>query len=278
VPSSLPDLGVVQFEVLPFERVVQEASRLPAPTRLTVTSSPRLNPEETLEFAGRLIALGHTVIPHLAARMVRDRDHLRQLLERFQAIGLEELFVIGGDNTQPAGEFDSALQVLELVREGSPEVGTIGIAAYPEGHPLIDEQTLTRQLERKSALADYMVTQMTFDADVLLDWLNDTRSRGISLPVRVGLPGVVERRRLLEVSVRIGVGPSLRFVRKQRGLRTLLRRPELVADELFDALVSRARDPHLGIQGFHYFTLNQLCETWSWERDKHLTYKEAENR
>jgi methylenetetrahydrofolate reductase (NADPH) len=272
------DLGVVQFEVLPFERVVTEAADLPQPTRLTVTSSPRQSPEDTIAFARRLAALGHTAIPHLAARMVRDRTHLWQLLEALEEAGLEELFVIGGDSTHPAGEFDSSLQVLELIRDRQRGVHAIGIAAYPEGHPLIDEQSLFTQLKRKSALADYMVTQLTFHAGALLDWLTDTRSRGVSLPLRVGLPGVVERRRLLEVSVRIGVGPSLRFVRKQSGLRNLVRRPAQIADELFDALAPHAGDPGLGIQGFHYFTLNQLYDTWSWERNKHTAYKEAENR
>lgn len=269
---------VVQFEVLPFERAIRDAAKLSEPTRLTVTSSPRLTPEQTIEFALKLAALGHTAVPHLAARMVRDRDHLKQLLERLEAEGIHELFVIGGDVGEPAGEFDAALQVIELIRGQPHGLRTIGIAAYPEGHPLIDEDTLARALERKSKLADYIVTQMSFDADLLLQWLTKLRARGVSLPVRLGMPGVVDRRRLLEVGVRIGVGPSLSFIRKQRGLRQLLRGPVHTLDRLFDALAPRAADPELRIEGFHYFTLNQLCETWSWERDKHMTYKEAENR
>ena len=268
----------VQFEILPFERALQEAERLDEPTRLTVTSSPRLGPEQTIEFAGQLSALGHTVIPHLAARMVRDRDHLERLLVGVEAEGMDELFVIGGDNSQPVGNFTSASELLELIRERPHGVSTFGIAAYPEGHPLIDDHTLAKELDRKSRLADYMVTQMTFDAGGLVDWLRETRARGVDLPVRLGLPGVVDRRRLLEVSVRIGVGPSLSFVRKQRGLRQLLRRPSQTVDDLFDALAPAAADPGLNVDGFHYFTLNQLYDTWSWERGKHTTYEEAENR
>lgn len=269
---------VPQFEVLPFERAIREAAELGEPTRLTVTSSPRLTPEQTVEFACKLAALGHTVVPHLAARMVRDRDHLEQLLGRLEHQGMHELFVIGGDVGEPVGEFDAALQVLELIRGEPHGVRTIGIAAYPEGHPQIDEDTLARALERKSRLADYIVTQMSFDTDVLLGWLAKIRARGLSLPVRLGMPGVVDRRRLLEVGMRIGVGPSLSFIRKQRGLRQLLRGPAHTLDRLFDALAPHAADPELRIEGFHYFTLNQLCDTWSWERDKHMTYKEAENR
>lgn len=270
--------GVVQFEVLPFERALQEAQGLGESTRLTVTTSPRLGPEQTIEFAGQLSALGHTVIPHLAARMVRDRNHLERLLEGIEAEGMTELFVIGGDNRQPEGDFTSAMDVLELIRKRPHAVRTVGIAAYPEGHPLISEHGLTRELERKSQLADYMVTQMTFDAARLLDWLRETRACGVNLPLRVGMPGVVDRRRLLEVSVRIGVGPSLSIIRKQRGLRQLLRRPSHAVDDLFEALAPAAAEPALNIDGFHYFTLNRLYDTWSWERNKHLTFEEAENR
>ena len=91
----------------------------------------------------------------------------------------------------------------------------------------------------------------------------------MALPVRLGLPGVVDRRHLLEVSVRIGVGPSLAFVRKQRGLRQLLRRPAQTLDRLLDALAPHLGEPQLGIEGFHYFTLNNLYDTWRWERNKH---------
>jgi methylenetetrahydrofolate reductase (NADPH) len=268
----------VQFEILPFGRALQEAERLGEPARLTVTSSPRLGSDQTIEFAGQLSALGHTVIPHLAARMVRDRAHLERLLTGVEAEGMDELFVIGGDNSRPVGNFTSAREVLELIRERPHGVSTLGIAAYPEGHPLIDQETLAGELERKSRLADYMVTQMTFDAGGLVGWLRQTRASGVDLPVRLGLPGVVDRRRLLEVSVRIGVGPSLSFIRKQRGLRQLLRRPSQTVDDLFDALAPAAAAPELNVEGFHYFTLNQLCDTWSWERGKHMTYKEAENR
>jgi methylenetetrahydrofolate reductase (NADPH) len=258
---------VAQFEVLPFERAAEEAAQLPEPTRLTITSSPRHTPERTLEFSARIAALGHTVTPHLAARAVRDRGHLRALLEQIAASGIEDVFVIGGDNGEPAGEFSAAGELLPLIREDPHSVRTIGIAAYPEGHPLIDSDTLTQALRHKSAFADYMTTQMCFDADVLLHWLRTARAQGTELPAYIGMPGIVDRRRLLEVSMRIGVGPSLSYVRKQRGLLQLLRRPTSFADKLYDALAPQLSDPALNVDGFHYYTLNQLLDTWEWEHD-----------
>ena len=120
-----------------------------------------------------------------------------------------------------------------LIRANPHGIRTIGIAAYPEGHPLIEPETIARALEEKSRVADYMTTQMCFDPEVLLGWLRAVRQAGVTLPVHVGLPGEIERRRLLEVSMRIGVGPSLAYPASSTG-GCDLRRPASMADKLRD--------------------------------------------
>jgi methylenetetrahydrofolate reductase (NADPH) len=257
-----------QFEVLPFPQAQKEAARLPEPARLTVTSSPRHGPEQTIEIAIALKALGHSVTPHLAARLVRDREHLEALLGRLETAEIDDLFVIGGDSHAPVGELSSADELLPLIRERPHGVRRIGIAGYPEGHPLIDDAVLDAALERKALLADYVTTQMTFDGEVLVGWIRGLRERGIELPVLVGMPGMVNRRRLLEVSIRIGVGPSLAFVREQHGFSNLVWRPSHSLDQLFDAIVPHLYDPPLRFGGFHYYTFNQLVDTWRWDHDK----------
>jgi methylenetetrahydrofolate reductase (NADPH) len=260
-PAEHFQAGPPQFEVLPFAQAQKEAARLPEPTRLTVTSSPRHGPEQTIEIAIALGALGHSVTPHLAARLVRDRKHLGALLGRLETAGIDDLFVIGGDS-------HSADELLPLIRERPYGVRRIGIAGYPEGHPLIDEEVLFAAFERKAALADYVTTQMCFDPDALIGWIRGLRERGIELPVLIGMPGMVDRRRLLEVSIRIGVGPSLAFVRELHGFRNLVWRPSHALDHLFDAIVPHIYDPLLRFGGFHYYTFNQLVDTWRWDRDK----------
>jgi methylenetetrahydrofolate reductase (NADPH) len=257
-----------QFEVLPFPSAEKEAARLPESARLTVTSSPRHGAGQTIDLAIALKALGHSVTPHLAARLVRDRDHLGILLRQLETAGIDELFVIGGDIHTPVGEFSSADELLPLIRERPHGVRRIGIAGYPEAHPLIDRAVLDAAFERKAAIADYVTTQMCFDADALLRWIRGLRDRGIELPVLIGMPGVVDRRRLLEVSIRIGVGPSLAFVREQRGFSHLVWRGSHALDQLFDAIVPHLADAPLQIGGFHFFTFNRLVDTWRWDRDK----------
>jgi methylenetetrahydrofolate reductase (NADPH) len=252
-----------RFEVLPFGRSEEEAAQLPHPVRLTVTCSPKHGPDEAVEVAGRLRALGHSVTVHVAARMVRDREHLDSLLSAMADAGADDLFLIGGDADPPLGEYSSAVELIAVVGEHRLRPRTIGIAGYPEGHPKISDDELEQALLEKSRFADYVATQMCFDAAALRDWVLAQRRRGMDLPVLVGLPGKVARHRLLEMSVRIGVGPSLAFVRKQRGLRSLLSRRS-TADRMYKAVAPMVEDPELNIVGFHYFTFNQLIETYEW--------------
>jgi len=257
---------IARFEILPFERGLQEAARLPEPARLTVSCSPRHGADQAVEVGTRLRALGHTVAVNLSARTIRDAGHLDRGLQAMADAGIKDAFVIGGDG-DPQGKFDSAGELLALIDEHPLRPSAIGIAGYPEGHPKIAPETLATALQEKSRVATYITTQMCFDSEAVLGWIAEIRQRGVELPVLIGLSGEVDRRRLLEISMRIGVGPSLRFLRKQHGIWQLLHRRSS-ADRLFDAVAPALRDPQLNIVGFHYFTFDQLLATWTWDRGK----------
>ncbi|MGZ4298750.1 MAG: methylenetetrahydrofolate reductase [Solirubrobacteraceae bacterium] len=259
-----------RFEVLPFARSLEEAAQLPENVRLTVTCSPKHGPDRSVEIAARLREMGHDVTVHIAARMVFDRAHLDRLLGAMAEAGSDDLFLIGGDADPPLGAYSSAGELLEMVATHPQRPRTIGIAAYPEGHPAIADETLAQALADKSRLADYVTTQMCFDPGALLAWVSRHRENGLTLPVVIGVPGKVSRTKLLELSARIGVGPSLSFLRKQRGIRALVSRGS-TADKLYEKLAASVGDPELNIAGFHIFTFNQLLETWRWLR----AYKDA---
>lgn len=259
---AIPEpLGTIRYEVLPFASAESEAQALDGRAlTLTLTCSPRHGLDSALDVACRLRELGHVVVPHVAARMLRDPEHLDTLLERMAAAGIADVFLVGGDAEQPLGPYSSALDVIADLRAHPQAPRSIGVAAYPEGHPRIDPQTLADALQSKAEYADYMVTQICFDPEVLLRWIGQTRAGGVQLPLFVGVPGAVQRRKLLEISMRVGVGASVKFVRKQRGLRRLVTRP-LAATERLTGAVAPLIGGELGIAGFHFFTFNRLVET-----------------
>jgi methylenetetrahydrofolate reductase (NADPH) len=259
---------MLRFEIMPFRKGEEQAAELPEPVRLTVTTSPRHGVDHTLDVSERLRALGHGVTAHIAVRMLRDRAHLETVLERAHAAGIDDLFIVGGDEAEPHGPFLAAQDAVEIVHAHELRPARIGVGAYPEGHPLIAERVLAEALDRKNAIADYMATQLCFDTDVLLRWIEGVRARGVTLPLYAGVPGPIERRRLLDISVKVGVGSSLRFLRKQHGLLGLLRRPGHEANQLRDALDPLMGDERLGVAGLHLFTFNELVATWEWSRGR----------
>jgi methylenetetrahydrofolate reductase (NADPH) len=257
-----------RYEVLPFRSSAEQAAEIAPPLRLTVTASAKHGIDRSVDHALALRALGHHVTLHLAARMVESRRHLETILTRAAEAGIDDLFVIGGDVPEPRGPYGSAAELLEETSDHPLRPAAIGVAAYPEGHPLIDDRRLEAALEQKAQLATYMVTQICFDPDLLLAWLTRLRANGIALPLYVGATGQVDQRRLLEVSLRIGVGPSLRFLRKQRGFGQLLRGSRDATERFCEAIDAERADPGLGIAGFHFFTFNELVATWRWQQER----------
>ena len=106
---------------------------------------------------------------------------------------------------------------------------------------------LFEALKSKQELATYMVTQMCFDPRLLLHWLQAMRDQGITLPVWLGLPGVMSRVKLLQTALRIGVGESTRFARKHSSLAgQFLRSASYTPDALVLDLSVGVRTPGWG--------------------------------
>ena len=138
---------------------------------------------------------------------------------------------------------------------------SIGVAAYPEGHPKIDDDELDRALLAKRPLCSYAVTQMCFDALAVERWLRHARDLGFDRPVHVGIPGPVAAVRLAKVATRIGVGASLRYALKQKGSTSLLRRGGYRPDDLLGGLAGFA-----GVAGLHVYTLGDVAATEQWRQ------------
>ncbi len=265
----------LRFEILPFGRGIEQASQVEEPLHLTVTTSPKHGVDRSVEVAVGLREQGHSLTVHVAARMVRGEAHLDEILERTHHAGIDDLFVVGGDAGEPLGPYSSAAELLDVLVGHPLRPRLIGIGAYPEGHPFIPPAELEAALERKSQVASYVVTQLCFDVNTLLTWLERVRAQGLELPVLLGAVGPVERRRLVEIATRIGVGPSLRFARKQHGLTRLFRSPVHSATRFYDEAAPHVGDRGLGIAGFHFFTFNDLLGTLAWQRERSAVLREA---
>ena len=256
------------FEIIPLKGIEKKLGGLPPGSDVAITCSPDKGIPATLDLTRRLMNRGFTLIPHIAARMVEDEAHLRDILGQLDGLGVHRIFVVGGDAEQPAGNFDSSLQLLQLMSTLDHGIDVVGIGAYPEGHPLIDDLTLSRFLQEKQPFAAYMVTQMCFDPETIVDWLRRIRAEGVDLPVHIGVPGVRERAKLLRVALKIGVGQSARFLRSNLGLVGRMIKPGGYSpDELLLGLAPHFDMPPYGIEGVHFYSFNQIESTEKWRAE-----------
>ena len=262
-------LDQAYLEVIPSGTILDRLAHIPRHCFVAITCSPKHGLEPTLDLVEKLKALPEErqlkLIPHIAARMIRDKRHLREILARLEAVGVESIFVPGGDAPAPVGIYDNSLQVLRDMAEIGHRIEDVGIAAYPEGHPKVSDETLLWFLQEKQPYATYAVTQMCFDPQTLITWLRGVRKAGFRLPVWIGLPGVADMGKLLALSIRIGVGQSLRLLDKHKGLlRKVLNNNPYEADALLEGLGPHLDDPDLTVPGFHLFSFNEVERTERW--------------
>jgi len=262
------DLENAYMEIIPVPGIEERLGALQPNTHVAVTCSPTKGVDETIELSEKLIAQGFQVIPHIAAKCVSGEKHLETIVKRLDALSIESIFVPGGDRPEPIGEFNNAYDLLKALQKSGHNIKNIGIAAHPEGHPDVNEKILMEALEKKKDLADYIVTQMCFDANILGDWLVRINQQGIHLPVWVGLPGAIERGRLLRTSLRIGVGDSLRFLRKKSQVAAELMKSSIYNPDKLVTSISEYKDiADTNLAGYHIFCFNQIEITEKWRTE-----------
>ena len=265
--ASAEALRWPRYELIPIDGVLKQVPYLPANATVTVTCSAARGIEPTIELVEHLTRLGYRSTPHLAARSIESDDHLDEIVGRLTGAGVSDVYVIGGDSEEPAGPFPDAESLLQAIAGRGNPFTDIGIAGYPEGHPLIETGRLWNSMKAKQHYATYLVTQMCFDASVIVDWVTEARQHDISLPIWVGLPGVASTAQIVRIAGKIGVGQSMRFLRKNLGLVSRFFRPGLYEpDELIEALDERFRTPTLDLRGFHVYTFNSVDSTERWRR------------
>jgi methylenetetrahydrofolate reductase (NADPH) len=253
------------MELFPTASIEDRLDALEPGAYVAVTCSPSKGVDETLQMTTRLSERGFKVVPHIAAKMVRDRAHLKEIMAWLADLPVDSIFVPGGDAPKALGTYARAVELLRDIADIPHRFRHVGIGAHPEGHPDVTDEVLLSELEKKQPLSTYMVTQLCFDAELLDQWLQMVRGRGIKLPAFIGIPGVSDRASLLKTSLRIGVGDSLRFLkRKSDAARHLMQSSSYSPDGLLSDMAATFANPDRLVVGCHIYCFNQVEKTEQW--------------
>lgn len=260
----------ITWEVVPLKSVDAAIDALPPESVVSVTCSPVKGIDATVELTDRIAELGHTPIPHISARLVESKEHTARIAKWMRDGHHRTLFLVGGDAESPV-HYDEAKAFLADFLDCDHGVTTIGVTSYPDGHALIDSDVLRDALHAKqSLLADagikgFASTQMCFDPEKIHDWITTEREAGLTLPIQLGVPGAINQTKLLSMGVRLGIGASLRYLRKNKSTVSRLVSPGgFDPNELLIPISDQLEA--LDVTHLHCFTFNQVAATEEWRQ------------
>lgn len=262
-------LETARYEVLPTPTIEDKILQsVPLDRTVTVTASVGKGLEATLALSESLARHGYRAVPHLAARMVSGRAELEEIVDRLASAGIDSVFVPAGDADPPVGDYDGSLALLQDLSGIGRPFRHIGVAGYPESHPTINDDITVQAMWDKRNHATHVVSNLCFDAQALRIWIQRMRQRGTSMPLLIGMPGPIERTKLLSMATKIGVGESTKFLAKNKSVFARIATPGGYSPERFvERLAPVFAELSSHVEGLHVFTFNQVAETEAWRKD-----------
>jgi methylenetetrahydrofolate reductase (NADPH) len=247
------------------------AGRLPPGTALYVAHTPNASLSQVAEVACAAERAGFRGCPHLVARRIASRAELSGALVRLREGGVTRALLVAGDLTPPAGEFSSTLDVLDSGALDDAGLESVGVAGHPEGNPNIPPAVAWEALARKQAwaaktgVAVHVVTQFGFDTPALAAFVRELTTRGIGLPVHVGVAGPASFKSLAKFAALCGIGASLGALLTNPGALGALKSLVRTVDEIFPAIV-RLREGELEARLVqpHFFAFGGVMRTVEW--------------
>jgi methylenetetrahydrofolate reductase (NADPH) len=220
----------------------------------TVDITSRIARETSMLPMAHLTCVGHT------------KEELEEVLTSYADAGVANVMLLRGDPqegpraawTSTEGGFTHAVELVELA--ASRGTFSIGVAAFPEGHPSAEslEQDAQVLVEKARAGAEFAVTQMFFDASDYFSLVERVREHGVDLPILPGIMPILNLRAITRQGELIGTSVPDWVVQSFDGLSEPaeirangIRLATQLCQDLLDG----------GAPGLHFYTLNRSKAT-----------------
>lgn len=203
----------------------------------------------------------YLVMAHLAGYGMSP-EHLDETVEKFKAIGIENLLVIRGDEPheegfrpQP-GSFSHSSQMIEYLRLRHDMC--FCSSAYPEGHQeAVDLNADIEFLKQKVDLGvDFLITQYFYDNRMYHGFVDKCRKAGISVPI---IAGVMPIYSVKMMNILAGLCGATITDEVKAGLATINTEEasEVNAWGIEFAIKQCSDLIDNGVEGLHFYTLNR---------------------
>lgn len=225
--------------------------------------------DDMIQTAKKINDQGFTPMPHFPARIIKDKNTLHEWVSKYQneANVTNGLLIAGGSN-KPYGEYDSSIQLIESEVFDKANFKRLHIAGHPEGSKDIDPDGTTSNVDnalswknefsKRTDSEMAITTQFSFDSQTVIKWADDIKSKGIDIPIHIGIAGPAKLQTLLRYSLECGVGASIKIIQKRaKDLTKLLLpyKPTTIINELAE---HKSANPDFNIDKVHFFPLGGI--------------------
>ena len=251
---------------------------LPKSTRVYLAHLQDADITEMVPAAKRLNDEGFTVMPHIPARVIKNKAMLGDWLSMYQnEAGVDEALLIAGGSPKPIGDYDSSIKLIESGLFDLAGFKRLHIAGHPEGNKDIDpdgeiknvsealswKQEFSKRTDAEMAIA----TQFCFDANVVKKWMDDIKDDGIDIPIHIGIAGPAKLQTILKFSIDCGIGSSMKVLTKRAKDITKILLPYEPTQVLKELAEYKAKDPKFNIEQVHFFPFGGVKQTSDWVRE-----------
>ena len=234
--------------------------------------------DEMVKTARKINDQGYTTMPHFPARIIKDKNTLKDWILKYQnEANVYNALLLGGGVNKPYGEYDSSIQLIESELFDLAGFKKLYIAGHPEGNKDIDPDGSTKNVDEalswKNKFKDRtdadmaITTQFCFDSKTVINWANDIKDKGIDIPVHIGIAGPAKLQTLLKYSLECGVGASIKILQKRAmDLKKLLLpyRPTSILTELAEYKLD---NPNFNIEKVHFFPLGGVKQVTNFVKE-----------
>ena len=251
------------------------AEVLPVNTRIYIAHIEGTPFEEMLTTAKKITNEGFIPMPHFPARIIEDRDMLESWLSQYSGeANVQEALLIAGGSKEPAGVYDSSIQIIETELFDKYSFKRLHVAGHPEGNKDIDKDSthtnVNKALSWKNEYAKRtdaqiaIATQFCFDSEAIIQWANSLIDMNIDLPVHIGIAGPAKLQTLIRYSIECGVGASMKVLQKRAKDITKLLLPYEPTSVISELAEYKSRNPDFNIEQVHFFPLGGTKTTANW--------------
>ena len=251
---------------------------LPANTRIYIAHIEGTPFDEMLTTAKKITDEGFIPMPHFPARIIEDKDMLDSWLSQYSGeANVQEALLIAGGSKEPAGVFDSSIQIIETELFDKYSFKRLHVAGHPEGNKDIDkDSTFTNVNKALSWKNEYakrtdaqiaIATQFCFDSEAIIQWANSLIDMNIDLPVHIGIAGPAKLQTLIRYSIECGVGASMKVLQKRAKDITKLLLPYEPTAVISELAEHKSQNPDFNIEQVHFFPLGGTKTTANWVKE-----------